>query len=121
MATTSTSPSHTLPPVTALPLGDPGTASTTPAEHPSLRDQIPTALIDRLLSCVLATGGHTETTRAPFTGEELLTYPISTEADVEEAFARARVAQRQWAARPVAERPGSSAGSITRRSPARTS
>ena len=104
MATTSTSPSHTLPPVTALPLGDPGTASTTPAEHPSLRDQIPTALIDRLLSCVLATGGLTETTRAPFTGEELLTYPISTEADVEEAFARARVAQRQWAARPVAER-----------------
>jgi succinate-semialdehyde dehydrogenase/glutarate-semialdehyde dehydrogenase len=104
MATTSTPDLHTTPPVKVLPLGDPGSAPTKPAEPLSLRDRVPTELIDRLLSCVLATGGQTETTRAPFTGEELITYPISTEADVEEAFARARVAQKLWAARPVAER-----------------
>jgi succinate-semialdehyde dehydrogenase/glutarate-semialdehyde dehydrogenase len=104
MATTSTPNVHTTPPVKVLPLGDPRSAPTTPAEPLSLRDHVPTELIDRLLSCVLATGGQTETTRAPFTGEELITYPISTEADVEEAFARARVAQRLWAQRPVAER-----------------
>ncbi len=104
MATTSIPDLHTTPPVKVLPLGDPGSAPTKPAEPLSLRDDVPTELIDRLLSCVLATGGQTETTRAPFTGEELITYPISTEADVEEAFARARVAQKLWAARPVAER-----------------
>jgi succinate-semialdehyde dehydrogenase/glutarate-semialdehyde dehydrogenase len=84
-------------------MGDPA-GEPTPAHTPSLRDDMPTELIDRLLSCVLATGGQTETTRAPFTGEELITYPISTEADVEEAFSRARAAQKLWAARPVAER-----------------
>jgi succinate-semialdehyde dehydrogenase/glutarate-semialdehyde dehydrogenase len=81
------------------PAGDPG-----PTRTLSLREDMPTGLIDRLLSCVLATGGQTETTRAPFTGEELITYPISSEADVEEAFARARAAQKLWAQRPVAER-----------------
>jgi succinate-semialdehyde dehydrogenase/glutarate-semialdehyde dehydrogenase len=91
------------PRVTALPVGDPA-GEPTPAPTLSLRDDVPTELIDRLLSCVLATGDQTETTRAPFTGEELITYPISTEADVEEAFARARAAQRLWAERPVAER-----------------
>ena len=99
MATTSIPQSKRTPTVKVLPMGDPAATHTL-----SLRDDVPTELIDRLLSCVLATGGQTETTRAPFTGEELITYPISTEADVEEAFARARVAQKLWAARPVAER-----------------
>jgi succinate-semialdehyde dehydrogenase / glutarate-semialdehyde dehydrogenase len=70
----------------------------------SLRDHVPTALVERLLGQVLATSGQSETTRAPFTGEELFTYPLSSQADVEEAIRRARVAQAQWAARPVAER-----------------
>jgi succinate-semialdehyde dehydrogenase / glutarate-semialdehyde dehydrogenase len=104
MATTSIPESTNTPPVKVLPMGDPDDAPTAPATPLSLREHLPTALIDRLLSCVLATGGHTETTRAPFTGEELITYPISTEADVEEAFARARAAQTLWAQRPVAER-----------------
>lgn len=69
-----------------------------------LRDDVPTELVDRLLGSVRAGGEHSQTTRAPFTGEELFTYPISDEADVEQAFARARVAQRAWARRPVAER-----------------
>ena len=104
MATTSIPESKSTPPVKVLPMGDPGSVPTVPAAPLSLREHLPTALIDRLLSCVLATGGQTETTRAPFTGEELITYPISTEADVEEAFARARAAQKLWAQRPVAER-----------------
>ena len=104
MATTSIPQSKNTPPVKVLPMGDPDSAPTVPAAPLSLREHLPTALIERLLSCVLATGGQTETTRAPFTGEELITYPISTEADVEEAFARARAAQTLWAQRPVAER-----------------
>ena len=104
MATTSIPQSKNTPPVKVLPMGDPDSAPTVPAAPLSLREHLPTALIERLLSCVLATGGQTETTRAPFTGEELITYPISTEADVEEAFARARAAQKLWAQRPVAER-----------------
>ena len=86
-----------------------GETTATNADDPvqplsSLRAHVPTELVDRLLASVLATGDQTETTRAPFTGEELITYPISTEADVEEAFARARVAQKQWVATPVAQR-----------------
>lgn len=104
MATTSIPQPKNTPPVKVLPMGDPDSAPTVPAAPLSLREHLPTALIERLLSCVLATGGQTETTRAPFTGEELITYPISTEADVEEAFARARAAQKLWAQRPVAER-----------------
>jgi acyl-CoA reductase-like NAD-dependent aldehyde dehydrogenase len=76
-------------------------AGTTPS---SLRDHVPTALVEQLLSQVLATSGTHETTLAPFTGEPLFTYPLSSEADVEEAFGRARIAQAAWAARPVAER-----------------
>ncbi|OUS83460.1 succinic semialdehyde dehydrogenase [Rhodococcus sp. NCIMB 12038] len=39
-----------------------------------------------------------------FTGKELATVPVGTAQDAEAAIARARVAQKQWAARPVTER-----------------
>ncbi|MFZ2177332.1 MAG: succinic semialdehyde dehydrogenase [Rhodococcus sp. (in: high G+C Gram-positive bacteria)] len=39
-----------------------------------------------------------------FTGKELATIPIGTAEDAEGAIARARVAQKEWAARPVIER-----------------
>ncbi|MBV6755666.1 succinic semialdehyde dehydrogenase [Rhodococcus opacus] len=39
-----------------------------------------------------------------FTGKELATVPVGTAQDAEDAIARARVAQKQWAARPVTER-----------------
>jgi succinate-semialdehyde dehydrogenase/glutarate-semialdehyde dehydrogenase len=99
MATTSLPAKKSTSRVKVQPMPEP-----VPGPTRSLREDMPTALIDRLLSCVVATGDQTETTRAPFTGEELITYPISTEADVEEAFTRARAAQKLWAARPVAER-----------------
>jgi acyl-CoA reductase-like NAD-dependent aldehyde dehydrogenase len=93
----------TTPPASATP--EPTVAhDDQAAPFRSLRAQVPTQLADRLLAQVRATSGRTETTRAPFTGEELFTYPLSSEDDVEEAFARARVAQRAWAARPVSER-----------------
>jgi succinate-semialdehyde dehydrogenase/glutarate-semialdehyde dehydrogenase len=79
-------------------------ATTSTTSPISLRSHIPFPLVHRLLAQVRASSGTSETTRAPFTGEELLTYPLSSEADVEAAFARARVAQQAWAARPVAER-----------------
>ena len=41
---------------------------------------------------------------APFTGLVTATLPQATDADVREAFAAARAAQRAWAARPVRER-----------------
>jgi succinate-semialdehyde dehydrogenase/glutarate-semialdehyde dehydrogenase len=70
----------------------------------SLAAHVPGALVDRLLAQVRASGELTETTRAPLTGEELFTYPLSTQADVDEAFERARVAQRDWAARTPSQR-----------------
>ncbi|MGU3437387.1 succinic semialdehyde dehydrogenase [Actinomycetes bacterium M1A6_2h] len=39
-----------------------------------------------------------------FTGKELATIPIGTKDDVVAAVAKARIAQRSWAARPVSER-----------------
>lgn len=39
-----------------------------------------------------------------FTGKELATVPVGTAQDAEDAIARARLAQKQWAARPVTER-----------------
>ncbi len=39
-----------------------------------------------------------------FTGRPLATIPVGTEADVEAAFAKARAAQQDWAARPVSDR-----------------
>ncbi|MDV7091058.1 succinate-semialdehyde dehydrogenase (NADP(+)) [Rhodococcus sp. IEGM 248] len=39
-----------------------------------------------------------------FTGEELATVPVGTAQDAKDAIARARVAQKEWAKRPVTER-----------------
>lgn len=44
------------------------------------------------------------TTDAPYTGAPLADLPVSTPADVEDAFARARIAQKTWAATPVNRR-----------------
>jgi acyl-CoA reductase-like NAD-dependent aldehyde dehydrogenase len=51
-------------------------------------------------------GSATETARAvaPFTGEPLPAVPQSTVSDVREAAAKARAAQADWAALPLAER-----------------
>ncbi|QLL09873.1 succinic semialdehyde dehydrogenase [Mycobacterium vicinigordonae] len=46
----------------------------------------------------------TRTIDEVFTGKPLTTIPVGTAADVEDAFAKARAAQADWAARPVGER-----------------
>lgn len=60
------------------------------------------SLLPELLTLRLArtlTGtGHEVTVPAPFTGQPLVTLRNSTTEDVDAAFARARTAQREWAA-----------------------
>ncbi len=58
------------------------------------------ALTDRLV----ATTGETSPVESPLNGQPLAHVPQSSTADVEEAFARARRAQRGWAATPLEER-----------------
>ncbi|RNL83859.1 succinic semialdehyde dehydrogenase [Halostreptopolyspora alba] len=71
------------------------------AEAPALDP----ALIERLTRRVAGSAtGRTVTTTAPFTGAPLAELPASTSDDVGAAFARAREAQRAWAARSVRER-----------------
>ncbi|GAA2451756.1 succinic semialdehyde dehydrogenase [Streptomyces macrosporus] len=73
-----------------------------PAAARTAADVVTDELVARLTEDVIGSGGtacHT-----PFTGEKLATLPESTPRDVAEAFARAREAQRAWAARPVRER-----------------
>src|SRR4051794_28909295 len=57
-----------------------------------------------LTARVIATSGQTREVRSPLDGAPLAHIPQSTDADVEEAFARARRAQESWARTPVAER-----------------
>lgn len=54
----------------------------------------------------LETGGAggTRVVQTPLTGAPLVALPLCTEADVAAAVRRARVVQRAWAARPLAER-----------------
>ncbi|MCM3820443.1 succinic semialdehyde dehydrogenase [Streptomyces sp. DR3-1] len=83
------------------------TAPATPKapRGPSLPATVTPALLERLAARVSASPDAARvTTTAPYTGAPLADLPVSTPADVEAAFARARTAQRQWAATPVAER-----------------
>jgi len=59
----------------------------------------------RLIALVPASGdAPSVTTHAPFSGNAIVALPQCTPAEVEAAAARAREAQREWAARPIAER-----------------
>src|SRR5690242_19522994 len=60
--------------------------------------------VARLTARVLATSGETKEVRSPLDGAPLAHIPQSTDADVAEAFRRARAAQAAWARTPVAER-----------------
>ena len=63
------------------------------------------ALLERLTTQVSAAPNAARvTTSAPYTGVPLADLPVSTPEDVEAAFARARIAQKAWAATPVEER-----------------
>ncbi|MFJ4471655.1 succinic semialdehyde dehydrogenase [Streptomyces sp. NPDC089424] len=63
------------------------------------------ALTGRLAARVVASPDAARvTTHAPYTGAPLADLPVSTPGDVEDAFARARVAQQAWAAMPLSRR-----------------
>jgi len=63
------------------------------------------ALVGRLGALVTAAPGRPrQASSAPFDGSLVGEVPACTSEDVHEAQRRARAAQRQWAARPVAER-----------------
>lgn len=57
-----------------------------------------------LLAGITGHAGPTVTMVAPATGEELGALPTATQADVDAVFARARLAQRPWAAASIGER-----------------
>ncbi|MFE3059124.1 succinic semialdehyde dehydrogenase [Nocardia sp. NPDC059239] len=77
----------------------------TPARASGLPAALTPALLARLAARVEAgpDAAHVTTT-APYTGDPLATLPVSTPADIEAAFARARGVQPAWAATPVHER-----------------
>jgi len=60
--------------------------------------------VERLTSRLLATSGRTVRVETPLTGAPLAHIPQSTDADVEEAFVRARRAQAIWARTSLDER-----------------
>ncbi len=62
------------------------------------------AFVKRLVARVPGSGGATWPLTEVYTGEVLVELPQSTPADIEQAFVKARAAQRIWAATPVAER-----------------
>lgn len=66
----------------------------------SLRPERVTALAAR----AVAGGAPSVETFAPATGAKIVDLPQSSVADLDTAFGRARAAQREWAARPLAER-----------------
>lgn len=77
----------------------------TTARRPGLPASLTPALLERLTARVSAAPDAARiTTTAPYSGAPLADLPVSTPADVEEAFARARTAQRPWAATPIDER-----------------
>jgi aldehyde dehydrogenase (NAD+)/succinate-semialdehyde dehydrogenase/glutarate-semialdehyde dehydrogenase len=61
-------------------------------------------IVAGLAARVTASGGETKDIDTPFTGDRLATLPISSAADVETAYAKARAAQEAWAALSPSER-----------------
>ncbi|MFF7381692.1 succinic semialdehyde dehydrogenase [Streptomyces griseoluteus] len=79
--------------------------ATAQATHAPLPASLTPARIERLAARVSAAPDAVRvTTTAPYTGAPLADLPVSTPGDVEDAFARARIAQRAWAATPLRRR-----------------
>lgn len=73
------------------------TATTATTNRTEIRNPLSDELVARLLNRVtVADKSATATISAPFTGQELAQIPVGTQADVDEAFKRARAAQKVW-------------------------
>ncbi|MBB5934732.1 succinic semialdehyde dehydrogenase [Streptomyces zagrosensis] len=73
-----------------------------PAGTRTAADVVTPELVARLTRDVVGSGSTRN--HAPFTGEQLAQLPESTPEDVTTAFARARQAQKLWAATPLRQR-----------------
>lgn len=62
------------------------------------------ARVSELTALIRATGDEARTTVSPLSGADVATIPVSTEQDVLDAFAAARVAQLHWARTPLRQR-----------------
>ncbi len=67
-------------------------------------EALPTSIVDRLVTRATAGSAPAVEVFAPATGAKIADLPQSSVADVEKAFATARLAQKVWAQRPVSER-----------------
>ncbi len=77
---------------------------TTPSIDPTASYALEPGYTARLTSRVLATSGESVEVRSPLDGAPLAHVPQSSDADVDEAFARARRAQQAWVRTPLDER-----------------
>ncbi|MCA1981263.1 succinic semialdehyde dehydrogenase [Nocardioides nematodiphilus] len=75
-----------------------------PEHDPAATYALDPGYVARLTARVLATTGEAKEVLSPLDGAPLAHIPQSSDADVEEAFARARVAQEKWARTPVKDR-----------------
>ena len=75
-----------------------------PEHDPTASYALEPAYVESLTARVLATSGHTVRVDTPLTGAPLAHVPQSSDADVEEAFVRARRAQAIWARVPLDQR-----------------
>ncbi len=75
-----------------------------PEHDPTAAYALEPEYVDSLTSRIRATSGRTSQVDSPLNGAPLVHVPQSTEADVEEAFARARRAQAAWARTSLEER-----------------
>ena len=62
------------------------------------------AFLEGLVARVPGSGGATWKLTEVYSGEVLVELPQSTPADIEQAFVRSRIAQREWARWPLAKR-----------------
>ncbi len=75
-----------------------------PEHDPTASYALDRAYVGNLTRRVVSTSGETVEVRSPIGDQPLAHIPQSSEADVEEAFRRARRAQESWARTPVDER-----------------
>ena len=75
-----------------------------PEHDPTASYALDPAYVRALTNRVVSTTGTAEPSYTPITGQPLAMIPQSSEADVQEAYARARHAQRAWARTSLDER-----------------
>jgi len=92
-------------PSNSSPAGGPLVEGPADPEHdPAASYALEPEYVERLTSRLLATSGRTVQVDSPLNGAPLAHVPQSTDADVAEAYARARKAQAAWARTPIDER-----------------